>query len=114
MKKVILSRRATHDLECIFSYSVGRWGEIVAKQHQDELANKLKMLEQFPDLLHAKEYSESLRFYFTKHHTLTFLVREKYLCLLHICPSILKMEEYFQAMEPELLGEAAAIFRKLQ
>jgi toxin ParE1/3/4 len=101
-----ISRRAAQDIEEIRRFSVEHWGERVAADYLDGIAQALIRLRESPGLLRTKpEFSRHLRFYRVERHFLVCSLLENNIYLLAVRHGSLDLPSRFAELEPTLLHE---------
>lgn len=107
-----ISRRAAHDIEEIYRFSVEHWGDKVAQEYLDSLEQALNRLQENPGLLRVKpEFSKHLMFHRVHRHFLVCLVVESNVYVVAVKHGSLDLPNRLAELEPSLLEEAELLHK---
>jgi plasmid stabilization system protein ParE len=110
---VALSYRALRDLDDVESYSKKRWGTRVANKYLKSIESALILLKNNSSLLRTRpDLSLHFQLYRVQSHVLVCVVKDKNVFILTISHSSMDIRTRLLELEPHLLSEAAALYKK--
>ena len=112
MLNLLLSRRATIDIQHIESYSIEKWGEKVADEYLQSIEDALNLILENPTLLRSKpEVSDSLCFYRVRQHFLVCATFEEIIFVLTVKHGAIDLPNRIAEIEPLLSQEAEMLYQ---
>ena len=112
MLNLLLSRRATLDIQQIESYSIAKWGEKVANEYLQSIEDALNLILENPILLRSKpEVSDSLCFYRVRQHFLVCAIFEEIIFVLTVKHGAIDLPNRIAEIEPLLSQEAEMLYQ---
>ena len=112
MNYVGLSRRATRDIDGIWTYSVEQWGKAVAEDYFEAIEDALKRLRRDPGLLRSKpEVSRYFQFYRVRKHFLICTRFKAGIFVLGVIHGSMDLPARLGDLEPQLLREAETLHK---